>query len=448
MNKFEKTLLFIKNSIDKNSPFYQKIYLVGGCVRDELLGERFTDLDLLIDMPDGQKKFVEYMCASHPNICRGPFYYKRYGTTAMDVTIDGNMTLVECVEPHIEEYDETGEILLETHFCSLEEDSKRRDYTCNSLYKNLHTDKAIDPSGLGIKDLKDKYLRTPGEPHEIYRQDPVRMLRGIRFKHQKNFTLDPAAWEAIIDLHDLIVVSAPTRMREEIHKMVKCKDMSGAFEDLYKCGLMEYLFPGLGQYMGDVHADHLREDYTIWRHTKLALDILVKEHPRTDTLSKLVVLMADIAVVDGLKAVESIIGTTLLGKEKVGLVIHTLKDYLRLRTLFKNREYIGKPRSLPHFITGLGTRKDMFRRLVRALNHGLQAECALPFEIFYDNSVLPTPKDPKVARAKKGKKTPPSPLTEEEKKARKRRQNKKRRERKKAKRAANKATEAQTNASE
>lgn len=427
MNKFEKALKFIHDSIGKDSEFYQKVYLVGGCVRDELLGERFTDLDLLVDMPDGQKKFVEYMCATHPGKCKGPFYYKRYGTTAMDVIIDDTFTLVECVEPHIELYNEEGTELLETHFCSLEEDAKRRDYTCNALYKNLHTGKAIDPTGMGIADLKAKYLRTPGDPHEIYRQDPVRMLRGIRFKHQKNFKLDPVAWDAIVDLHDLIVYSAPTRMREEIHKMIKSKDMPGAIEDLYLSGLMPYLFPGLEKYFGeDNKPSHLREDFTIWAHTKLALTTMIKEHPHTDSTYKLIALFADIAIVDGIEAVSKIIEGSLLGKEKISTVIHTLKDYLRFRTLFKDRVYIGKARTLPHFITGLATRKNDFRRLVRALNHGLKREMALPYEIFYDDAKLPQVKTKKQ----------PNQLTPEEKAARRRERNRKKRARDKAKRAA------------
>ena len=393
MNKFEKALHFIKDSITRKSEFYQKIYLVGGCVRDELLGQRFTDLDLLIDIPDGQKKFVEYMCAEYPDVCKGPFYYKRYGTTAMDVIIDGTFTLVECVEPHIEKYNEDGTELIETHFCSLEEDAKRRDYTCNALYKNLHTDKTLDPSGMGIADLNNRFLRTPGDPHEIFKQDPVRMLRGIRFKHQKNFSLDEGAWNAIVDLHDMIINSAPTRMREEVHKMIKSKDMPGAIEDLLNSGLLKYLFPGLEKYFDkDVHADHLRDDFTIWGHTRLALCILVKEHPHTDTISKLIVLFADIAIVEGIEKVIEIANDSLLGKEKMSSVIHSLNDYLRFRKLFNNREYVGTPRTLPHFINGLAARKDSFRRVVRALNHGLKRENNLPYEIFYDGAELPQPK--------------------------------------------------------
>lgn len=425
MNKFEKALHFIKSSIPKDSEFYKQIYLVGGCVRDELLGERFTDLDLLVNMPDGQKRFVEYMCTEHPDVCKGPFYYKRYGTTAMDVIIEGTFTLVECVEPHIEQYDETGTELLETKFCSLEEDSKRRDYTCNALYKNLHTNEVLDPTGMGISDLKSKYLRTPGDPHEIYKQDPVRMLRGIRFKHQKGFDLDPAAWDAIVELHDMIVYSAPTRMREELHKMIKSKDFTGAMDDLYASGLVKYMFPGIEKYMGDdVHADYLRPDYTLWSHTRLALKIMIKEHPHTDSMSKLVVLFTDIAIADGIDAVKAITDNSLLGKEKIATSIHTIKDYLRFRTFFDNRQYIAKPRLLPHFIVGLSSRKDAFRRIVRALNQGMKEEFVLPFEVFYDDSELPR----SIASRR------PRRLTPAEKAARNKARNRRKREKSKQKR--------------
>ena len=77
MNKFEKTLCFIKDTIREDSPFYGQIYLVGGCVRDELLGERYSDVDLLVNLPNGQKAFVEYMCREHADRCKGPFYYQR-----------------------------------------------------------------------------------------------------------------------------------------------------------------------------------------------------------------------------------------------------------------------------------------------------------------------------------------------------------------------------------
>ena len=403
MNKFETALEFIKDKITPESEFYQKIYLVGGCVRDELLGIRFTDLDLLVNMPEGQKRFVEYMCEKFPKECRGPFYYKRYGTTAMDVLINDTFVLVECVEPHIEQYNEEGTELIATHFCTLEEDAKRRDFTCNALYKNLHTGEVLDPTGLAIQDLRHNFLRTPGDPYEIFKQDPVRMLRGIRFKRQKGFTLDPKAWKAIEDLHEIIVNSAETRMREEIHKMIKCKDAHGAFWDLYRSGLMAVLFPGMEKFMSkDIRPEYVHEKFTLWSHTRLALDVQYREHPHTPTSAKLVVLFADIALVGGIEIVEEIFNNSLLGKEKVNTTIFLIKSYIRLRTLFYKGEYTGRRAStLPRFIRSLGQQRTDFRRLVRALNHGLKEEYLLPYKIFFDNPQLPQPKKVEPRRKKK-----------------------------------------------
>lgn len=394
MNKFEKTLRFIKEKITRDSPFYLRIYLVGGCVRDELLGERYTDLDLLIDMPDGQKQFVEHMCATYPEQCKGPFYYQRYGTTAMDVIIDGHLTLVECVEPHIEQYADDGVTLLETRFCTLEEDAMRRDYTCNALYKNLHSGQVLDPTGRGLDDLNAGLLRTPAPPAVIYRQDPVRMLRGIRFKHQKQFRLDPEAWAAIIECHDEMKVSVPKRLRDELNKIVKTKTFGEAINDLYISGLLTYVMPGLAEMLDDeTPLEQMVEPSTLWQHTRLALYTLVKEHPFTDTMSKLTVLMADIADRHGADTAGTLLQQAQIGKEKVGFIVHTLRLYQRYRSFFaEGQDYQGKPRDLPHFLLALEKHKAEFRRMVRALNQGRLPEAQLPYQLLYDGAELPQSK--------------------------------------------------------
>lgn len=390
MNKFEKTLHFISSKIHKDSPFYGQIYLVGGCVRDELLNERYSDLDLLVNLPDGQKQFVEYMCSTYPKECKGPFYYQRYGTTAMDVIIDGATTLVECVEPHVEAYDEDGVTLLETRFCSLEEDASRRDYTCNALYKNLSSGKILDPTHLGLEDLKNRLLRTPREPNMTFRQDPVRMLRGIRFKHQKGFTLDPAAWDAILQQHEEMHIAAPKRIRDELNKLLKARTFGDGIDDLQKCGLLKYVIPGLDEVISDpTPLEHAKNGHTLWEHTHNAVNTIIREHPHIDHQMKLTVLMCDIADRHGVAKVNELLRNAQVGKEKVASIIHTIQMYQRFRSFFDKGEYVGRNRSLPHFITGLGQRKDDFRRMVRALNHGLVDECKLPYQLFYDNAQLP-----------------------------------------------------------
>lgn len=403
MNKFEKTLHFISSKIQKDSPFYGQIFLVGGCVRDELLHERYSDLDLLVNMPDGQKMFVEYMCATYPDICKGPFYYQRYGTTAMDVIIDGNTTLVECVEPHVEAYDTDGVTLLETRFCSLEEDASRRDYTCNALYKNLSSGKVIDPTGLGIEDLKNRFLRTPREPNMTFRQDPVRMLRGIRFKHQKGFALDPIAWDAILKQHEEMRLAAPKRLRDELNKLLKARSFGDGIDDLMKCHLLKYVIPGLEEILCVTDPlPNAKKGITLWEHTRNALNTMLREHPYIDHQMKLAVLMCDIADRYGVTKAAELLRNAQIGKERIASIIHTIQMYQRFRSFYDHGEYIGKNRSLPHFIIGLGHRKDDFRRMVRVLNHGLMDEYKLPYQVFYDNAEMPhrtplqqqEPKDP------------------------------------------------------
>lgn len=406
MNKFEKTLRFIHDAIAPDSPFYGHIYLVGGCVRDELLGERYSDLDLLIDLPSGQKAFVEHMCEAHPDCCKGPFYYQRYGTTAMDVIIDGSLTLVECVEPHVEEYAEDGVTLLDTRFCSLEEDSSRRDYTCNALYKNLHTRQVLDPTGRGIKDLKAGLLVTPSEPGMIYRQDPVRMLRGIRFKHQKGFRLDPACWQAIVDNADAMAIAAPKRMRDELNKMLKSRTFGEGIHDLYISGLLRYVMPGLDQLLADPAPLPKGEGgITMWEHTRRALYTQGREHPRTDTIYKLSCLMCDIVRRHGREISGQILLTAGIGHEKVASILHVCELYDRFSRMFRQGNYVATPRVLPHFKNALSKNRDNFRRLVRALNTGLQPDEQLPWRIFYDDGVGPEPRETRRPRRRQRSKT-------------------------------------------
>lgn len=390
MNKFEKTLHFIHEVIRDDSPFYGHIFLVGGCVRDELLGERYSDLDLLIDLPNGQREFVEYMCAAHSDRCKGPFYYQRYGTTAMDVIIDGSLTLVECVEPHIEEYADDGVTLLSTRFCSLEEDSTRRDYTCNALYKNLHTNQVLDPTGRGVADLKAGLLITPAEPGAIYRQDPVRMLRGVRFKHQKNFQIDEACWEAILQNADSMATSAPKRLRDELNKLLKARSFGEGINDLYRSGLLRYVMPGLTELLQEPRQlPGALEGITLWEHTRQALAMQGREHPRTDTAYKLACLFMDIALYVGREQAGQLLVTAGIGKEKVASILHVTDLYRRFSTFYDNGQYVARPSALPRFITGLAKSRDDFRRLVRALNCGLEESKQLPWKIFYDDGKGP-----------------------------------------------------------
>ena len=440
MNKFEKTLCFIKDTIREDSPFYGQIYLVGGCVRDELLGERYSDVDLLVNMPNGQKAFVEYMCREHADRCKGPFYYQRYGTTAMDVIIDGSLTLVECVEPHVEEYADDDITLIETNFCSLEEDASRRDYTCNALYKNLHTGVVLDPTGRGIRDLKDGLLITPSDPVTIYRQDPVRMLRGIRFKHQKGFRLDAHCWKAICDNASYMATSSPKRLRDELNKLLKSRTFGDGIQDLLTTGLLQYVMPGIVEHFLDPKPIQGAEDgVSIWKHTHLALNVQEREHPRTDSIFKLACLMMDIALVSGRDEAEQILFKAGIGREKIASILHITDLYERYRSMFEGERYVATPRVLPRFKNALAKNRDSFRRLVRAENAGLLPEAQLPWRLFYDDGEGPQPRQRR--EHERRNRTPDTLATDTDIASRNHKRNVKRREQRKRARSRRRNTE-------
>lgn len=379
MNKFERTLHFIRTHILNDSPFYGKIYLVGGCVRDELLGERYTDVDLLINMPDGQKAFVEHLCAAYPDTCKGPFYYQRYGTTAMDVVIGGSVTLVECVEPHIEHYDTDGVTLIDTRFCTLVEDALRRDYTCNALYKNLHTGQVMDPTGMGRKDLEQGLLRTPLDPTIIYRQDPIRMLRGIRFKYQKGFRLDEEARKAIVVLHDEMAKAAPKRMRDELHKILKTTACADALTELHECGLLQYVMPGFERILTDTAVvAGLDKKMTGWEHALIALNTITQNSHYVDTTTKLAVIVLHYADRHGTAVTSELLQEGLIGKEKIGNVIYLVTMYFRYRAFFDKGKCVVKNRTLANFVKTMGKYLNTFRHIVNAFNRGMYETALLP----------------------------------------------------------------------
>jgi tRNA(Ile)-lysidine synthetase-like protein len=115
---------------------------------------------------------------------------------------------------------------------------------------------------------------------------------------------------------------------------------------------------------------------------------MCREHPNTDTILKLTVLVLDLAVVHGKEVAEETLRSAQIGRERVTTIMHYIQQYQRFRSFYRNGEYIGRPRSLPHFITSLSHHKDDFRRMVRALNHGLAQEYQLPYTVFYDKDYV------------------------------------------------------------
>jgi poly(A) polymerase len=141
-------------------------------------------------------------------------------------------------------------VLRDNVFGTPEEDALRRDFTINALAYNIADFTVIDYVA-GLSDLEQRLIRPIGEPAVRFTEDPVRMLRAVRFAASHDFTIDPAAWEVICDLSSTIARAAPARLYEEMLKLFLLGSASPVFHLMEDSGLLAALFPDLCRWMGE-----------------------------------------------------------------------------------------------------------------------------------------------------------------------------------------------------
>jgi len=211
-------------------------YLVGGSVRDLLLGREPKDFDVATDATPEQvrKLFRNSRIIGR----RFKIVHVRFGREIIEVaTFRG----------HHDQGDggklsDEGMILSDNVYGSQEEDAWRRDFTVNALYYNIQDYSVVDYTG-GMQDLKAGVLRLIGDPEERLREDPVRMLRAVRFAAKLGFRIDPQVEDGIYRLGHLLQEIPPARLFEEVLKLFLSGHAVASFESLRHYKLFEQLFP-------------------------------------------------------------------------------------------------------------------------------------------------------------------------------------------------------------
>lgn len=212
-------------------------YLVGGCVRDLLLGREPKDFDVATNASPEQVKQVFRNCRIIGRRFRLAHVF--FGREIIEVaTFRGS-------EPEHSDQQvvhEDGRLLRDNVFGTLEEDVWRRDFTVNALYYNIRDFSVVDFTG-GMQDHANAVLRLIGDPDVRYREDPVRMLRAIRFAVKLGFTLHPDT-ERPIHAHAELLKSIPAaRLYDEVLKLFLAGYGVQTFEMLRHYGLFSILFP-------------------------------------------------------------------------------------------------------------------------------------------------------------------------------------------------------------
>ena len=148
------------------------------------------------------------------------------------------------------ETDEQGRILRDNTFGDIEDDAIRRDFTANALYYDIRDYSLLDYVG-GLQDVEDRRLRLIGDPATRYQEDPVRMLRAVRFAAKLEFDIEDSAAAAIHEYGHLLAVIPPARMFDEFIKLFHSGAAVRVFELLRQYGLLKFLVPALDEWLRD-----------------------------------------------------------------------------------------------------------------------------------------------------------------------------------------------------
>ncbi|MEO6222960.1 MAG: polynucleotide adenylyltransferase PcnB [Vicinamibacterales bacterium] len=235
-------------------------YLVGGGVRDLLLGRRPKDFDIATNAHPYQIKKLFRNCWIIGRRFR--LAHVKFGMKTIEVaTFRRNVPDALPDEPEdapvvvasspASADPEDGTIRRDNTFGTPEEDAFRRDFTVNALAYDIATYSIIDYVG-GLADLEQRVIRSIGDPKVRFVEDPVRMLRAAVFSSRLGFSLDPLVLDAIAELKPLIAKAAPPRLLEEYYKILRSGYAEASFRMLDSLGLLELMTPELRDPSDDV----------------------------------------------------------------------------------------------------------------------------------------------------------------------------------------------------
>jgi len=332
-----------------------RAWVVGGYVRDLLLGRTDSDLDVMV-IGDG----IAFARAVAQETGTGPVVaFDRFGT-AMLHTPGGK---VEFVGARKERYDPSSRNPSVAP-ATLEEDLLRRDFTVNAIALSLNREtfgRLEDPLD-GRGDLSRGLLRTPLDPVKTFEDDPLRMMRAARFASQLGFMIDPPARAAAGAMADRLAIVAPERVTEEFMKLIASPAPSVGLRLMFDTGLLQRVFPEIAQMAGvDQRRDHHHKD--VFLHTCTVVDNVARV---SDSVwLRFAALVHDIAK-PRTKAFREGTGWTFHGHEELGARMMK-KIFQRMKLPFDHLPYVEKLIRLhlrPMALVDDGVTDSAVRRLV------------------------------------------------------------------------------------
>lgn len=240
--KYEEIVGYLRKVIE-GTQWEGKVYTVGGCLRDALMGHDIHDVDLAVATPDGG--------------CLFPLWLEKKGLTQVPPTLyrrfsSSRLRLkkfpedeIEVVQTRREQYTDANSRNPEVCFGSIMDDCLRRDLTINSLYQNVTTGEILDLTGKGVDDIRNHRISTPMEPDETYSDDPIRILRTLRFAVRYGWEIPKEVWQAMKDNAGRMKIVRRPRIATEFEKIMASNDPVKLLRMMKEIGVIFKAIPEL-----------------------------------------------------------------------------------------------------------------------------------------------------------------------------------------------------------
>jgi putative nucleotidyltransferase with HDIG domain len=310
---FTSEELFIFNQISNSADECgMSAFIIGGFVRDKILNRANKDADIVC-IGDGielaKKTAEKFYPKPQVNV------FKNFGTAQIKIFSNEVFFEIEFVGARKESYnsDSRKPNILPAN---IDEDRLRRDFTINTLAVSLNKNdfgNLIDPLN-GLADIENKIIKTPLSPGQTFVDDPLRMMRAIRFATQLNFVISSETFEAIKQNADRIKIVSGERIIDEINKIIMTNKPSVGFDLLYKSGLLKIIFPQMIALVGAEYIDGKGHKDNFY-HTLQVLDNISEN--TNDLWLRWAAILHDIAK-PATKKFEEGHGWTFHGHEVVG----------------------------------------------------------------------------------------------------------------------------------
>ncbi len=331
-------------------------FLVGGCVRDLLLGHQPKDFDVATDASPEEVRQLFRNCRLIGRRFR--LAHIHFGREIIEVATF-RATHDELDDDDVRgQTDAGGRILRDNRYGKLEDDVWRRDFTANALYYTLDGYSIWDYVG-GVKDVEQRLLKVIGDPETRYREDPVRMLRAVRFSAKLGFTIDELSEQPLWQLGGLLEDLPPARLFDELIKMFLTGCATESLRLLEHYDLLKHLFPSLSAELASDADGNLRR---LIDQGLASTDVRVDEEKPVTTFFLFAVLLwgpiktrADQLHASGLapipatqQAVEEVVKAQQRHVSIPRRTITPLKEMLALQSRFNTRKGVRSLRFLHH----------------------------------------------------------------------------------------------------